>query len=174
MKAINPPKNLFLVMIAILTILCHLAAAQKNDQPPLNEQGKKLEAHYSQSLQTLHDEIRAQLPELGSQKKNDFLMARAELAKLVAPNENAAPEIHKAYQTSKTFAEANALDTARKIFADLHELLSSNDLDSKLMRAAILRHATPRGLAEFAQQGDAEKELLDKLFADEKLMMQMR
>ena len=41
------------------------------------------------------------------------------------------------------------------------------------MKVAILANATPRGLAEFAQKGKEEEGLLDKLFADEKLMKQM-
>ena len=41
------------------------------------------------------------------------------------------------------------------------------------MKVAILRHATPRGLAEFAQQGSEEKALLDTLFADEALLKQI-
>jgi hypothetical protein len=41
------------------------------------------------------------------------------------------------------------------------------------MRIAILTHATPRGLAEFAQQGADKEKLLEQLFADEPLMRQV-
>ena len=41
------------------------------------------------------------------------------------------------------------------------------------MKAAIIRNATPQGLAEFAQQGPAEEKLLEQLFADEALMKQI-
>ena len=65
------------------------------------------------------------------------------------------------------------MKTARAILTDAVSVLGGDTLDSKLMKAAILRNATPRGLAEFAQQGAAEEGLLDKLFADEALMKQI-
>ena len=66
-----------------------------------------------------------------------------------------------------------ALESARTLIADTAKLLGANALDGKLMKGAILRHGTPAGLAEFAQQSDDHKALLDKLFADETLMKQV-
>ena len=91
-------------------------------------------------------------------RKAAFETARTELGALKAPRENDAEAVHKAYQTAKPLAEEKALESAKPLIADLASLLTSDALDSKLMRAAILRHGTPRGLAEFAQQGAEEKE----------------
>ena len=149
------------------------SANNKEPAVPLTAQGLKLEDQYSETLASLREEIQASLPEVDEQKKVTFLNARTELASLTAPGENAKPEVHQAYKAAKSSAEAKALEAARTILADVEAFLSSDVLDSELMPAAILRHGTPRGLAEFAQQGDQEKALLDKLFADEALMRQV-
>jgi hypothetical protein len=69
--------------------------------------------------------------------------------------------------------QRETLDAAGALLADLAPVLSSNGLDPKLMRIAILTDATPRGLAEFAQQGAEEETILDSLLADEALMKEI-
>lgn len=158
---------------ALLTGLCGVVAAQKNEPLPLTEKGKSLLADYAKMLETLYEQIEAQLPDVIPHKKAAFLKARTELAGLVEPKEDAAPETYKAFQAAKELAEAKALICARAILVDVKALLANEELDSKLMKASILRHATPRGLAEFAQQGDEEEALLEKLLADPILMKQI-
>ncbi len=51
--------------------------------------------------------------------------------------------------------------------------LSSSALDSKLAKYVILKDATPRGLAEFAQQSSEHEKLVEQLFANDALMIQM-
>ncbi len=148
-------------------------SAAKPPEPVLNAQGEKIRDGYAQMLETLSKEIAAELPTVDAQKKAAFETARAELAALKAPREDDDAAVHKAYHESKPLAEAKALDSARPLIADAKALLASDALDRKLIKAAILRHGTPAGLAEFAQQSDAHKALLDKLFADEPLMKQM-
>ena len=46
-------------------------------------------------------------------------------------------------------------------------------LDAKLVKCAVLTEATPRGLAEFGQQGKEREALVEKLLADDALMKQM-
>jgi len=70
-------------------------------------------------------------------------------------------------------AEANELKAAKAILADLGSILSSDTLDAKLVTCAVLVNATPKGLAEFAQQGKAQEELVEKLLADTALMRDM-
>lgn len=70
-------------------------------------------------------------------------------------------------------AEANELRAAKAILADLAPILSSDDLDATLVKCAVLANATPRGLAEFAQQGKAQEDLVEKLLADTALMRDM-
>lgn len=166
--------NLLFGLIVVLTNLFAVSSVPGREPVPvLSEQGKVLEKGYAGELDAIQKEILAALPAVDESKKAAFEAARAELSALKAPAENAGQAAHKAYQTGKPLAEAKALDSARPLLADLAGFLSSEALDSRLMKGAILRHGTPAGLAEFAQQSDAHKALLDQLFADEKLMKQI-
>ena len=55
----------------------------------------------------------------------------------------------------------------------LEPFLASDDLDGELAKFEVLSEGTPRGLAAFAQQDKAHEELIDKLLADDELMVQM-
>ena len=147
--------------------------AEESTEPELNAQGEQIRDGYSRLLDSLSKEIIAELPQLDSARVAAFNKARAALSALRPPGENAAPQAHLAYQSQKQSAEADALETARAILTETDALLASDKLDSRLIKVAILRHGTPAGLAEFAQQGEAEKALLDQLFSDETLMKQM-
>ena len=162
-----------LVVFAVLVGLCNISTAQQDKAPALTEQGKTIEVHYVQILDLIQNEVSAKLPDLAEQKIATFISARAKLAGLTAPGEGSSPEAYKAYATAKTEAELKAFTAARALFADVDSLLADGELNSKLMKAAIIRHGTPRGLAEFAQQGDTERALLLELFADEELMLQV-
>jgi hypothetical protein len=162
-----------LVVFAILVWWGNISTAQQDKPPALTELGKTIEVHYTQIFESIQSEVSEKLPDLASQKIATFDNARAELASLAAPKEGSSPEAYKAYETAKTEAELKAFTAARALFADVDSLLADGALDSKFIKAAIIRHATPRGLAEFAQQGDTERDLLRKLFADEELMLQV-
>ena len=160
--------------IGVLAVLpAPSLARKKGPEPVLTERGKALEKTYSDQLDEINKEISAALPVIHAQKKDAFEAARAELGALKAPREDEAASVHKAYHLAKPLAEAKALESARTLIADTAKLLGANALDGKLMKGAILRHGTPAGLAEFAQQSDDHKALLDKLFADETLMKQV-
>ncbi|MDA1141167.1 MAG: hypothetical protein O3B01_21590 [Planctomycetota bacterium] len=68
-------------------------------------------------------------------------------------------------------AQANTLKAIKDL--NLESFLSSDKLDAKLAKYVVLLEATPRGLAEFAQQGKAQETLVEKLLADTELMKQM-
>jgi len=68
-------------------------------------------------------------------------------------------------------AKAQTLKTIKDM--GLTALLSSNSLDAKLAKCVVLLEGTPRGLAEFAQQGKEQEQLVERLLADEDLMLQM-
>jgi len=70
-------------------------------------------------------------------------------------------------------AEANERKAATAMIADVTPFLSSDGLDAKLVKCAVLAQATPKGLAEFAQQGKEQEALVEKLLADTALMKQM-
>ncbi|MCE9520212.1 MAG: hypothetical protein K8R87_11760, partial [Verrucomicrobia bacterium] len=136
-------------------------------------QGERLRAKYEAMLSSLSKEVVSSLPAIDEKKKAAFLEARTALASLEAPamGSNAA-DVAK-YKEALTQVEAKMMDSARALLADHGAFLGSDALDGKLVRISILTHGTPRGLAEFSQQGKAEEALLDKLFADEALMKQI-
>ncbi len=55
----------------------------------------------------------------------------------------------------------------------LKALLSSNKLDAKLGKYVILLEATPRGLAEFAQQGSRQQDLVEQTLTEDNLLVQI-
>lgn len=149
------------------------AAAKQTPEPELNNQGEQIRQAYADMLDTLSKEIAAELPDIDAEKREAFLTARAEEAALKAPAEDAGPDAHQAYQASKAAAEAKLLESARALLSDVVPVLTNDKLDAKLMKVAILRHGTPEGLAEFAQQSDEHKALIDNLLANEVLMKQV-
>lgn len=80
---------------------------------------------------------------------------------------------YEAAQAALAKAVADELQAAKTLLADLTPFLSSDKLDAKLVKAAVLAQATPRGLAEFAQQGKEQQALVEKLLADTGLMKEM-
>ena len=166
------------VIVAVLVCglsVCLSAPAQakQTPEPELLANGEQIRQGYAQMLDTLSKEIAAELPGIDAQKKDAFLKARAEEASVKAPAEDAGPDAHQAYQTSKAAAEAKVLESARALLSDVVPLLTNDKLDAKLMKVVILRHGTPAGLAEFAQQSDKHKALIDNLLADDVLMKQV-
>jgi hypothetical protein len=149
------------------------SARDKTPAPPLTEKGEQLLDQYTQRLDQLKEQIASDLPTIDSQKQAAFLAARAALAKIEAAGEGESAVAVQQVKERREAAEAQALRAARAILADIDAWLAGDALDERLMEVAILTHATPRGLAEFAQQGEAEQALLDKLFADSALMKEI-
>ena len=80
---------------------------------------------------------------------------------------------NQAAQTALAQARTNEVMAADSILADLQPIIASDRLDSSLVRGAVLAKATPRGLAEFAQQGKEQAALVDRLLGDDALLKQM-
>lgn len=160
--------------ILLLATFGTLSAAPKNQpEVPLNARGKELLEKYTKELETLRAEVIAALPPVNDAKKARFLEVRTKWNGLTNPKEDEPAAQKKALEELKEKTQAEAMEAAGALLTDLTPLLSSDALDSKLMKIAILNHGTPRGLAEFAQQGPEEEKLLEKLFADEPLMRQI-
>ena len=70
-------------------------------------------------------------------------------------------------------ARMQEFEVAKALLLDADGFLASETLDAKLVKGAVLAHATPRGLAEFAGQGDLEAALVEKLLGDLPLMKEM-
>jgi hypothetical protein len=87
-----------------------------------------------------------------------------------------APQLKKSHETAQAElakAKAHERNTANSLIADINPFLSSDKLDAKLIKAAVIHHATPRGLAEFAERGADKKNALDQLLANTELMREM-
>lgn len=86
------------------------------------------------------------------------------------------PKLTKANEAAKAkLAQAKAaeLSASKSMMGKVETFLANDKLDSKLVVAAVLAQATPRGLAEYAQQGSEQAALVDKLLADQALMSAM-
>lgn len=92
----------------------------------------------------------------------------AEKAKLVEPE--LVRELEAAQQALAA-AQANTMKAIKDL--GVESLLASDKLDAKLAKYVVLSEATPRGLAEFAQQGQEHGQLAERLLADDDLMIQM-
>lgn len=147
--------------------------AAKLPETPLSGRGKELLTKYTNMLEGLGSEISAALPKIDPVKRKAFLDARAALASIAPLGEAADAKARALHEENILRAESAVIDSARTLIQDLDPVLGKTTLDPKIIKAAIIAHATPRGLAEFAQKGTDETALLDKLFTNEALMKQM-
>lgn len=95
---------------------------------------------------------------------------QAALEKLVGEEPRLKQEL-AATQEAVIQAQAHTLQTINDL--GLKALLSSDELDAHLAKYVVLMEATPRGLAEFAQQGGRQVRLIEQLLSDPVLMFQM-
>ena len=172
MHAMKHLPNLTIALVWGVT-MGPLAAAKEQVEFPLTARGKELQEKYTKELESLRTEVIAALPPVNDAKKARFLGIRAKWNGFPNTKEDDSASEKKALDDLKEKTQAEAMEAAGALLTDLKPVLSSNALDPKLMRIAILNHGTPRGLAEFAQQGPEEEKLLEKLFADEPLMRQI-
>jgi hypothetical protein len=108
--------------------------------------------------------------------KEDGLKALKERQAAYDQAKTEEPKLRKANETAQAaLAKAQALEVVatKELLASLDSFLSADMLDAKLAKCAVLTDATPRGLAEFAQQGPEQAALVDKLLADAPLMKEM-
>lgn len=162
-----------LTTILMLATAGALSAASKQPEVPLTARGKELHEQFTKQLETLRAEVASAVPAVDAEKKARFTELRTKWDALPAINDDTNPNDVKAIEEQTEQIQAELLSAGETLVTDLKPLLSSEALDPKLMRIAILTHGTPRGLAEFAQQGADEEKLLEKLFADEPLMRQI-
>jgi hypothetical protein len=102
----------------------------------------------------LKAEIEKALPQIDEQNKTAFIEA-CKAAK-------AAPDKAQEKTAPEAAAELN-----------LTPFWRTAKLDAKLVKFVVLNSATPKGLAEFAQQGAEQAAMIEKLLADPELMKQM-
>ncbi len=116
--------------------------------------------------------------------------AQERLTKAQASSSSAAVEVKNAQDAvDKAKPEAQRFEDALKAAQSAHteaksqvqtalnavgmDMLKIDKLDSKLVKFEVLSEATPRGLAEFAEQGPEQEALIDQLLSNDMLMKQM-
>lgn len=164
--------------VMVLTGRCNGAsAAGKQVEAPLTEQGEALQAKYAERLRALKAEIAAAVPAVDEGKRTAFLAAHAAVEAVPPqPNPNRLKNGPPRYAPSHRLyavAQSNAWAAAEAILPDVDAFLASDRLDAQLATCALLAHATPRGLAEFAQQGAEQEALIEALIRDEALIRQI-
>jgi len=147
--------------------------AKDQEVIPLTARGEELLATYTKQLADLRAEVTAALPAVEEAKKARFMKLRTEWNETPSVSSSTPPSEVKPLEEKLERIQSELLVAGEALLADLAPVLSSDALDSKLMRIAILAHGTPRGFAEFAQQGAEQEKLLEQLFADEPLMRQV-
>ena len=158
----------------VAVLLCvQIATAAKQPELPLNESGKKLLEEYSKELETLRSEVAAAVPKIDETKKSRFVDTRSKWDGLKSPTEDTPLAERKTLEENKEQLQTDSTEAAQALMDDMAGFIASDELDPKLMKIAVLAHATPRGLAEFGQKGATHKKLLDDFFADEELMRQV-
>lgn len=143
----------------------------------LSAQGEQLQTKYTAMMDALKRDIAAGVPAVDEQKKSAFSDAHAAVAAVPPqPNPNGLKCAPPRYAPShKLYAEAqsNAVIAAASVLSDVDGFLASDKLDVTMRKHALLAHATPRGLALFAQQGKDEEALVDELLGDDELIKQI-
>ena len=128
-----------------------LSAAPKKVEALLSPEAQKAHDGYAGMLQSLRSEVEPKLPKIDAAKY---------------------AKITEAYAAKKVSSKG-CMDAANPVLADIEGFLASDALDAKLVKAAIIADATPRGLAEFTQQGAAEKKIIDDLLGSPTLMKEL-
>lgn len=170
----NRKKRIFLMclFVAVVIGVSSVNAAKKaKTSVPLNSAGEKLVAEYTGMLTELRAKIEKSVPPLDEKESSAFMKAYAAVGK--AQGSSKSKEAVAAAIKPVAAAQSKALTVAQPILADVEKFLAGDKLDALLVKCAVIVNATPRGLAEFAQQGKEKKALIDKLFSDTVLMKQM-
>jgi len=183
-------KTMTVVCGALIAMPIGASSVRAAQQPAvqemeLNAAGQKLLARYSDQLEALKAQIEKALPKVDQQRKAAFLKAYQEEAAAMAAELNAlraqdrkpagdpSKEVYESAKEALARAKKNAEPLGKAMLSDLETFLASDELDAKLAKYMVLAEATPRGLAEFAQQGKEQEALVETLLADDELMKQM-
>jgi hypothetical protein len=166
----------------ILALSTSVLAAGKSAPVSLSPGGKKLEAHYSKMLADLKEEIVSLVPKGDEKVKGDFTKQLDALRNVPPITKNVKDHIAQVVREvtlkcdpgNPSFVEKQkeVLLAARAVLKNVDVFLADDKHYANLAKFAFLSHATPNRLAGFAQQGEAERALIDKLLNDDKLVVQ--
>jgi hypothetical protein len=98
-------------------------------------------------------------------RQESLSKAQIDEPRLTKENEAAKAALAQARETE--------LKAAKALLSTAASFLASDQMDEKLAKAAMLAEATPRGLADFAQQSGEQESLVKRLLADGAMIKQM-
>jgi len=155
-----------------LSMASLLGANPQIAESSLTEEGRRIEARYAKELEGLRSRITKRIPfvpvptteearkkefdfpevELGGKKKS----GDSSLEELLGDGKQPDPQVEES-DPQKSFAS----------------FMLSDKLDALLVKYVVLLDASPRGLAEYAQQGKEHQKRVEQLLADAALMKRM-
>lgn len=164
-------------IMTILAISTSVFAAGRPAPVSLTPEGKKLEAHYSKMLADLKEAIKRLEPNVEEKKKAEFTKQLGTLGNIppVTKTVMGKEVTVKHGPGNPAFAEKQkeVLAAARAVMKNIEAFLVGEKEQVIMAKFALLTHATPNRLAGFAQKGEEEKALIDKLLNDDKLVVQV-
>ena len=164
------------VLSAAFMTTASVAKTAANAPQKLTPEGEKAMAEYTGMLDGLRTGLEAKLPQIDKAREAAFLaIYEKEKGTMVTGKSKDGKPVQslKGGNYSNPAASAASLEAAKPILADIDRFLASDSLDAELAKCAVLADATPQGLAAFAQQGAAQKKLIDDFLADPSLMKEM-
>jgi hypothetical protein len=163
--------------MAMLVGMVQVAQARGRKKPvPLTAQGEKIAAEYTKMLADLKEEIMRLEPKVDEKKKVGFTKQLGALRNVPPATKIAMGKevVVKHGPGNPAFAEKQkeVLAAARAVMKDIEAFFVGEKGQAIMAEFALLTHATPNRLAGFAQKGEEEGALIDKLLNDDKLVVQ--
>jgi len=181
MKKHHIIESVWIMMALVLST--SVFAARRPALISLSSEGKKFEAHYSKMLADIREKITLLEPKVNEKVKAEFTEQLGALRNvppvtktIKEPLTKVVKEVTLKYDPGNpAFVErqTEVLTAARAVMKDIEAFLVGEYGLAILAKFALLTHATPNRLAAFAQQGEVEKALIDKLLNDDKLVVQI-
>ena len=165
-----------LCLVALALMLAPTASARRHKKSsgpqvmPLSGYGRQLEAQYTTIFRQLQSQIAARLPKVDLSLEKKFMTAYA------AENTFTGYPSRKnkgAYNKYKS-AVSQCLKAGAPLLQQMDAFLANGSLDNQLIKASVIANATPNHLAAFAQQSQANQQLIEKLLSDPALMKQIQ
>ena len=170
-------------IMTIMVLSTSVVAARRPAPVSLSPEGEKIEAHYSKMLEDLKKEIVSQVPRADEKAKVEFTKQLEALRNVPPITKNVKDHIAQVVREvtlkcdpgNPAFVEKQkeVLLAARAVLKNVDVFLADDKHYANLAKFAFLSHATPNRLAGFAQQGEAERALIDDLLNDDELVAQV-
>ena len=155
-----------------LSMASLLGANPQIAESSLTEEGRRIEARYAKELEWLRSQIIKRipfvpLPTTEEARKKEFDFPEVELGGKKKSGDSSLEELlGDGKQRDPQVEESDP----QKSFASF---MLSDKLDALLVKYVVLLDASPRGLAEYAQQGKEHQKRVEQLLADAALMKRM-